>query len=61
MTSVTEIPPHAPQTGWARRVLGDFHVTGLFWYRLHAWAARALPEPLLAPAVSYTHLTLPTN
>ena len=37
-------PPHAPQTGWARRLLGDFHVTGLFWYRFHRWAIATLPE-----------------
>jgi hypothetical protein len=37
-------PPHGPKTGWARRMLGDFHVTGLFWYRLHRWAIATLPE-----------------
>ncbi len=37
-------PPHGPKTGWARRMLGDFHVTGLFWYRFHRWAIATLPE-----------------
>ncbi len=37
-------PPQAPETGWARRLLGDFHVTGLFWYRVHRWGIGVLPE-----------------
>jgi lauroyl/myristoyl acyltransferase len=44
MSVTAEAPPHAPRTGWARRVLGDYHVTGLFWYRFHRWAIASLPE-----------------
>jgi lauroyl/myristoyl acyltransferase len=44
MNAQVEIPPHAPKVGWARRVLGDFHVTGLFWYRFHRWSIAELPE-----------------
>lgn len=32
--------PHAPHRGWASRLLGPFHVTGVFWYRFHAFGAR---------------------
>jgi len=39
-------PPHAPELGWSQRLLGPFHVTGVFWHRfpyvglalLPAWA-----------------------
>jgi len=44
MSASVHVPPHAPKVGWARRVLGDFHVTGLFWYRIHRWAISDLPE-----------------
>jgi len=50
-SSVAERPPHAPEVGWAARLLGDFHVTGLVWYRLHRWAAGALPVWALAPVI----------
>lgn len=46
-------PPHAPEPSRAQRLLGDFHVTGLFWYRLHRWAVKTVPEPLLAPLVGF--------
>ncbi len=36
--------PHAPKVGWAKRLLGRFHVTGVFWYRFHAWGMRNLPK-----------------
>ncbi len=35
--------PHAPETGWIRRLLGPFYVTGIFWYRFHCWGVRTLP------------------
>ncbi|HJQ97393.1 MAG TPA: lysophospholipid acyltransferase family protein [Candidatus Polarisedimenticolaceae bacterium] len=28
----------------ARRLLGDYHVTGLFWYRFHRWAMGNMPS-----------------
>ncbi len=31
--------PQAPQRGWAARLLGRFHVTGVFWYKFHAFGA----------------------
>lgn len=39
-----ENPPHAPEAGWARRLLGPFHVTGVFWFRFHRFGVRILPE-----------------
>ena len=43
--------PHAPELGWSRRLLGRFHVTGLFWYRLHLWGVSHLPSWAVAPFV----------
>jgi len=40
-------PPHAPERGWSSRLLGPFHVTGAFWYRLHGWIIRSIPAPFL--------------
>lgn len=39
-----ESPPHAPEGGWARRLLGPFHVTGVFWFRLHRFGVSVLPN-----------------
>jgi lauroyl/myristoyl acyltransferase len=44
VTSVSQAPL---LVSWQRRLLGRFHVTGVFWYRLHFWAMRHLPRPLL--------------
>src|SRR3954452_236705 len=41
-------PPHAPEGGWSRRLLGPLHVTGVVWFRLHQVAVRILPERALA-------------
>jgi len=38
-----EPPPHAPEAGWTRRLLGPFHVTGVFWFRLHRFGVTILP------------------
>jgi lauroyl/myristoyl acyltransferase len=38
-----ETPPHAPEGGWSRRLLGPFHVTGVFWFRLHQLGVSILP------------------
>jgi lauroyl/myristoyl acyltransferase len=38
-----ESPPHAPEGGWSRRLLGPFHVTGVFWFRLHQLGIAHLP------------------
>jgi len=37
-------PPHAPEAGWARRLLGPFYVTGVFWFRFHLLGVRILPQ-----------------
>jgi lauroyl/myristoyl acyltransferase len=39
-----ETPPHAPEGGWSRRLLGPLHVTGVFWFRIHRFAVTALPS-----------------
>ena len=44
-----EVPPHAPEGGWARRLLGPFHVTGVFWFRFHRFGIRILPSWGFAP------------
>jgi lauroyl/myristoyl acyltransferase len=38
------VPPHAPRAGWARRLLGPFYVTGVFWFRFHRLGVRILPD-----------------
>jgi lauroyl/myristoyl acyltransferase len=38
-----ETPPHAPEGGWSRRLLGPLHVTGVFWFRIHRFAVTVLP------------------
>lgn len=43
--------PHAPEVGLARRVLGRFHVTGIFWYRLHLWGVSHLPSWAIGPTI----------
>jgi KDO2-lipid IV(A) lauroyltransferase len=42
--------PHAPRRGRGARLLGRFHVTGVFWYRFHGWGVRSVPDRL-TPAV----------
>jgi KDO2-lipid IV(A) lauroyltransferase len=41
-------PPHAPERGWSWRLLGSFHVTGIFWHRFHGWIIRSIPDPFLS-------------
>lgn len=36
--------PHAPEVGFAKRLLGRFHVTGVFWFRFHCWGMSVLPK-----------------
>ena len=40
-------PPHAPERGRSWRILGPFHVTGVFWYRVQYFIVRTVPSPLL--------------
>jgi KDO2-lipid IV(A) lauroyltransferase len=46
-------PPHAPETGWSARLLGRFHLTGIFWYRLNRWLVTAAPDWLMAPLIAF--------
>src|SRR5690349_2772597 len=39
-----ETPPHAPEAGWVRRLLGPFYVTGVFWFRFHRFGVRVVPD-----------------
>jgi len=42
-------------------VLGDYHVTGLFWYRFHRWAMASMPDwTKSAIVVVFTTLFFPT-
>jgi lauroyl/myristoyl acyltransferase len=43
-TTHPEPPPHAPEAGWARRLLGPFHFTGVFWFRLHRLGVTVVPD-----------------
>ena len=43
------VPPHAPEAGWVRKVLGPLYVTGVFWFRLHRIGVRILPAWIFAP------------
>jgi KDO2-lipid IV(A) lauroyltransferase len=45
-------PVHAPEPTWGRRLLGDFHVTGVAWLRVHRALARLLPDPLVGVAIA---------
>jgi lauroyl/myristoyl acyltransferase len=45
-------PPHAPETGWVRRLLGPFHVTGVFWFRIHRWGVTILPSWAIGSAIN---------
>ena len=47
-----EPPPHAPEAGWAQRLLGPFHVTGVFWFRLHRFGVTILPGWAIGSAVA---------
>lgn len=50
-------PPHAPERGWSWRILGPFHVTGVFWYRVHRFIVRTVPSRLLwIPGVFFATL-----
>jgi lauroyl/myristoyl acyltransferase len=48
-----EKPPHAPETGRVRRLLGPFYVTGVFWYRFHGWGARIWPSSQMWVVITF--------
>jgi lauroyl/myristoyl acyltransferase len=52
-TGAAAPPPHAPETGGARRLLGRFHVTGVFWYRFHGWGGRHWPSSAMWVPVTF--------
>lgn len=39
--------PERERKGLARRLLGRFHIYGVFWYRFHLWGVRHAPTWLL--------------
>jgi KDO2-lipid IV(A) lauroyltransferase len=41
------VPPHAPEVGRIRRLLGPFYFTGVFWFRFHRFGVRVIPAWLL--------------
>lgn len=44
-TSGTDkLAPQAPEVGRIARLLGRFHVTGVFWFKFHEWAGRNVPN-----------------
>ncbi len=46
-----EVSSQAPEVaGWRRALFGRLHWSGAFWYRLHAFGVRILPEWILPPA-----------
>jgi KDO2-lipid IV(A) lauroyltransferase len=51
VSAATSAPPHAPELGLLARLLGPVHVTGVFWFRLHRFGARVLPEWLKRAAM----------
>ncbi len=52
VAATPENPPHAPEGGWARRLLGPLHVTGVVWYRLHEFGVSALPQWTIPVSIS---------
>jgi phosphatidylinositol dimannoside acyltransferase len=52
-THAAERPPHAPEAGWSVRLLGRFHLTGIFWYRFNRWLVTATPDWLMAPLIAF--------
>ncbi|HEX5760797.1 MAG TPA: hypothetical protein VF121_16530, partial [Thermoanaerobaculia bacterium] len=47
-----ERPPHAPEIGRAHRLLGRFHFTRVFWYRIHRLGVIVVPQRLFAPGIA---------
>lgn len=56
------LPLHGPEAGRARRLLGRYHVTGVFWYRFHLWGMLHMPawmvKPMLLLFTSFFFVTL---
>ncbi len=43
MSQAAELRPQAPEGGLSQRLLGPFHITGVFWFRFHHWGISVLP------------------
>jgi lauroyl/myristoyl acyltransferase len=43
------VPPHAPEAGWARKILGPLYVTRVFWFRIHRFGVRLIPSWAFPP------------
>ncbi len=49
------VNPHGPVLGLTHRILGRFHVTGVFWYKFPFWASTRLPAWVMdVAAVAFT-------
>jgi phosphatidylinositol dimannoside acyltransferase len=48
---MTAAPPHAPESGRMRRLLGPLYVTGVFWFRVHCWGVSVLPDWAVGPTI----------
>ena len=44
MTGSVKPPPHAPEAGRMQKLLGRFHVTGVFWYKFLNLGVSILPS-----------------
>ena len=44
MTGSAKPPPHAPEAGRMQKLLGRFHVTGVFWYKFLNFGISILPS-----------------
>jgi lauroyl/myristoyl acyltransferase len=51
MTGSTTPPPHAPEAGRMQKLLGRFHVTGVFWYKILNFGVSILPRGAWYPIV----------
>lgn len=45
------VPPHAPEAGWIRKILGPLYVTGVFWFRFHCFGVKVVPPWIFAPFI----------
>ena len=50
-TTTPNVNPRAPKVGRLGRILGPLHVTGVFWFKLHEFGVRILPEWAKVPVI----------
>jgi lauroyl/myristoyl acyltransferase len=46
-----QLPPHAPEAGRFRKILGPLYVSGIFWFRIHQLGVRLVPFWFIGPLV----------